>query len=115
MLALLPQYKEEVCAVKKGWLCLFTCLSTRAIHLEIAFGLDTDSFLTAFTRFTSRRGVPKEMISDCRTNFVGAVSDLKELVGKLDQNKIEQDTAYRDVKWDFNPLGAPHLLALTRL
>ena len=93
---------------QKRWLCLFTCLSTRAVHLEIAFGLDTDSFLNAFTRFTSRRGVPKEMISDCGTNFVGAVSELKELVSKLDQNKIQQDTAYRGVKWNFNPPGAPH-------
>lgn len=76
--------------------------------MEIAFGLDTGSFLNVFTRFTSRRGVPKEMISDGGTNFVGAVSELKELVSKLDQNKIQQDTAYRGVKWNFNPPGAPH-------
>ena len=38
------------------------------------------------------------MISDCGTNFVGAVGELKELVSKLAQNKIQQDTAYRDVK-----------------
>ena len=48
------------------------------------------------------------MISDCETNFVGAVSDLTELVGKLGQNKIRQDTAYRGVKWNFNSPGAPH-------
>ena len=48
------------------------------------------------------------MISDCGTNFVGAVSELKELVSKLDQNKIQQDTPYRGVKWNFNPPGAPH-------
>lgn len=48
------------------------------------------------------------MISDCETNFVGAVSDLTELVGKLGQNKIQQDTAYRGVKWNFNSPVAPH-------
>ena len=93
---------------QKRWLCLFTCLSTRAVHLEVAFGLDTDSFLNAFTRFTSRRGVPTEMVSDCGTNFVGAVSELKELVSQLDQDRIQQITAYRGVKWNFNPPGAPH-------
>ena len=93
---------------QKRWLCLFTCLSTRAVHLEVAFGLDTDSFLNAFTRFTSRRGVPTEMVSDCGSNFVGAVNELKELAGQLDQDKIQQTTAYRGVKWNFNPPGAPH-------
>ena len=77
-------------------------------HSSLAFGLDTDSFLNAFTRFTSLRGVPGEMISDCGTNFVGAVGELKELVSKLDQNKIQQDMAYRGVKWNFDPPGAPH-------
>ena len=93
---------------QKRWLCLFTCLSTRAVHLEMSFGLDTDSFLNAFTRFTSRRGVPKEMASDCGTNFVGAVNELKELVSELDKDRIQQSTAYRGVKWSFNPPGAPH-------
>ena len=86
----------------------FTCLSTRAVHLEVAWGLDTDSFLNAFTRFTSRRGVPKEMTSDNGTNFVGAVNELKELVGQLDKDKIQGMTAQKGVKWTFNPPGAPH-------
>lgn len=74
----------------------------------MAWGLDTDSFLNAFTRFTSRRGVPKEMISDNGTNFVGAVNELKELVGQLDKDKIQGRTAQKGVKWTFNPPGAPH-------
>lgn len=80
---------------------MWLCLSTIAVHLELAFGLDTDSFLNAFTGKTSRRGVPKEMIGDCGTTFMGAVSELKELISKLDQKKIQQDTAYRGVKWNF--------------
>ena len=64
---------------QKRWLCL----STLAVHLEIGFGLDTDRFLNAITGKTSQRGVPKEMIGDCGTNFVGAGSELKELVSKL--------------------------------
>ena len=92
----------------KRRLCVFTRLSTRAVHLEVAWGLDTDSFLNAFTRFTSRRGVPKEMISDNGTNFVGAVNELKDLVGQLDKDKIQGTTAQKGVKWTFNPPGAPH-------
>ena len=87
----------------KRWLCLFTCLETRALHLEMAWGLDTDTFLNAFTRFTSRRGVPKEVISDRGTNFVGAVSELKKLVSQLERQKLERKTAELGVTY-----GAPH-------
>ena len=89
-------------------MCVFTCLSTRPVHLEVAWGLDADSFLNAFTRFTSRQGVPMEMISDNGTNFVGAVNELQELVGQLDKDKIQGMTSQKGVKWTFNPPGAPH-------
>ena len=91
----------------KRWLCVFTCLATWAVHLEVAWGLDTDRFLNALTRFTSRRGVPKEMISDSGTNF-GAVNELKELVDQLDKERIQRTTANKGIKWKFNPAGGPH-------
>ena len=48
------------------------------------------------------------MTSDNGTNFVGAVNELKELVGQLDKDKIQGTTAQKGVKWTFNPPGAPH-------
>ena len=68
---------------EKRWLCLFTCLLSRAVHLEMAFGLDTDSFLRCLTRMASRRGYPKEIVSDRGTSFVGADRELRELVNQL--------------------------------
>ena len=56
---------------QKGYLCLFTCLATRAVHLEVAFSLDTDSFLNAVFRMASRRGFPEDVVCDNGTNFVG--------------------------------------------
>ena len=90
----------------KCYLRLFTCLASRAIHLELAYGLDTDSFLRAFDRMCNRRGVPEEMISDNGTNFVGVNQELCELRDRLLQNgKIEQSMRN---KWIFNPPSAPY-------
>ena len=55
----------------------------------MAWGLDTDTFLNAFTRFTNRTGVAKEVVIDCGTNFVEAVNELKELCSQLDKEKIQ--------------------------
>ena len=59
---------------------LFTCLTFRAIHIELANDLSTDSFLLALRRFRSRRGNPKLMWTDNGTNFVGASGELKEAI-----------------------------------
>ena len=93
---------------EKRYLCLFTCLATRAVHLEMAFGLDTNSFLNAFYRMSNRRGLPEELISDNGTNFKGADAELKELVAKLNDVQINQSIANKGIRWCFNPPLAPH-------
>ena len=89
---------------EKRNLCLFTCMAIRAVHLEIAFGLDTDAFLNAFYRMASRRGVPEEMYSDNGTNFKGTDNELRLLVAQLNNEKVNN----KGVRWHFNPPFAPH-------
>lgn len=50
--------------VTKGYVAIFVCLCTKAIHLELVSRLTTEAFVAAFTRFTSRRGLPSNMYSD---------------------------------------------------
>ena len=76
------------------------------MHLEMAYGLDTDSFLNAFYRMCMRRGLPKDITSDNGTNFVGAVKEL--LKDQLDEDQIMKEGANKGVKWHFNPPLAPH-------
>lgn len=93
----------------KRYLCLFTCLTTRAVHLEMSYSLDTDSFVNAFTRMTSRRGTPKYVVSDNGTNFVAAERELRELVQNLDRDRIvHATTGTQHIEWDFNPPASPH-------
>ena len=61
----------------KRYGCVFTCFSTRAIHLEMAVSLDTDAFINAFIRFVSRRGAPQKVWSINGTNLVGGHAELK--------------------------------------
>ena len=97
-------------AKAKRYLCLFTCLNTRAVHLEMAYSLDTDSFINAFIRMTARRGTPTYVVSDNGTNFVGAERELRELLEKFDQDKIINATTrpHHCIEWKFNPPSAPH-------
>jgi len=89
----------------KRYLCLFSCMATRAVHLEMAYALDTGSFMNAFWRFTHRRGVPSEMTSDNGSNFVAGEKELRELVTNLDQESLIDHTS---IVWKFNPPYSPH-------
>ena len=63
----------------KRYICIFNCLATRAVHLEVVPSLDADGFLQAFQHFSSRRNVlPTDIYSDNGTNFVAAAKSLKK-------------------------------------
>ena len=68
--------------------CISTCITTRAVHLEPAYQLSTDSFIQAILRFTARRGNPHLIVSDNGINFVGASRELITKVNQFDHHKI---------------------------
>ena len=94
-------------SASKRWGVIFTCLNCRAVHFEIAFSLNTDSFLAAFTRFTARRGVPSVIFSDNGTNFVAAEKELQDMVQRIDANQVQHK--YPSMKWNFLPPHASHM------
>lgn len=69
---------------EKRWGILFKCLTTRADHIELLNSMDVDAFLLALHRFIARRGRPKEILSDCGTNFRGAKRELQEAFAALE-------------------------------
>jgi len=93
----------------KRWGCLFTCLTTRAIFLELVPSLETDDFIMALRQFVNRRGPPEVIRSDRGTNFVGAERELKEAIEGWNNAKIYQELQQKGVKWTFHPPTAAHM------
>ena len=92
----------------KRWGCLFTCMTTRAVHLELADSLESDDFLLCLRAFFGRRGHPQEMYSDNGTNFHGAEAELTRCLKELDQERIYGLLSPLKIRWHFNPPSAPH-------
>ena len=63
----------------KAYIVIFTCMISRAVHLEVVTSLSENDFLNAFTKFCARRGCPRIMYSDNATNYVGASKTLKDI------------------------------------
>ncbi|XP_045455994.1 uncharacterized protein LOC123665778 [Melitaea cinxia] len=94
----------------KGYICLFVCMSTRAIHLEAVTDLTSQAFIAAFRRFVARRGRCAHLMSDNGTNFVGAAKELKELFTKTMNNvtkEVAELLANDGTTWHFIPPRMP--------
>ncbi|KAI4881114.1 hypothetical protein NFI96_016565, partial [Prochilodus magdalenae] len=96
-------------AHSKRWAILFTCMSTRAVHIELIESMDSSSCINALRRFFALRGPAKQLRSDRGTNFVGASAELSmrpddpKQVGTL---KYLHDNG---CTWEFNPPHASHM------
>ncbi|XP_063912654.1 uncharacterized protein LOC135129432 [Zophobas morio] len=97
----------------KGYVAVFVCFSTRAVHIELVCECSSLAFLNALKRFISRRGQPHELHSDNGTNFVGANRYLKELFQlfrtKSFENVVLKSLTNMGINWQFIPPHAPHM------
>ncbi|XP_062557968.1 uncharacterized protein LOC134222837 [Armigeres subalbatus] len=86
----------------KRWIALFTCLTIRAVHLELVHTLSAESCKMAFRRFIARRGAPAEIYSDRGTNFVGSSKELRREM-EIIEGQLEETFTSPNTKWVFNP------------
>ncbi|XP_062597368.1 uncharacterized protein LOC134258800 [Saccostrea cucullata] len=95
----------------KRWAILFTCLTTRGIHIEVVEELSSSSFINAFKRFEAIRGKVTQICSDQGTNFVGAINDLKIDSSGLNiaDRKIRNFLYECGTTWKFNPPHSSHM------
>ena len=94
---------------EKRYVLLVTCLTTRALHLELVTSLDTDGFLMALRRFIARRGRPKLIMSDNGTNLVAGERELRDCIREWNQDQIVNELCQRQIEWRFNPPTASHM------
>jgi len=93
----------------KVYLCLFICMATKAIHLEVVTDLTADAFVASLTRFISRRGDVKHLFSDNATNFVGAARQLRKTIENLlQQEPTQKYLTEHEISFHFIPPRAPH-------
>ena len=104
-----PFYVKEGRKEMKRWGCIFTCLSSRAIHLEVTTSLSTDTFINALRRFISLRGSVRELKCDRGTNFVGASRELKLALTEIDDERVRQHLIDHSCDFVFNPPDASHM------
>jgi len=104
-----PLYVTVRRSSEKRYGVLFTCLATRAVHIEIARQLDVDSFLMAWRRFIALRGSPAKVWSDNGTNLVAGEQELRLGIERLEKSEqLEEEMTNRGVHWHFSPPLGPH-------
>ncbi|XP_046868658.1 uncharacterized protein LOC124461150 [Drosophila willistoni] len=92
---------------EKRWGVIFTCLTIRAVHIQLACSLDTASCIMCIRNFINRRGTPREIYSDNGTNFKAAEKIICDKAQTINFNAVQP--AFDDIKWKFNPPAAPHM------
>ena len=94
----------------KGYIVVFVCFSTRAIHLELVSDLTTATFISAYRRFVGRRGVCRRLYSDNATNFHGADNELQAMFQRASDfyQNVASVLANDGTDWVFIPPSAPH-------
>lgn len=87
---------------------IFTCLALRAVHIEVAASLATNSFINVLCRFLARRGQVKELCSDNGTNFVVADRELRRSIEQWNHSQIHEELLQRGIKCILNPPTGSH-------
>ena len=98
-------YRSEI----KRYGVLFTCLTSRAVHIEMLHNLETSCLINALRRFQCRRGEVRKYFSDNGTNLVGAEKELKVSFKVFSQDELIKYAAKGNADWSFIPPKAPHM------
>ena len=89
---------------RKVWICLFTCLVTRAVYLDIVSDLSTATFIRCLKRFAARQGLPRKFLSDNGKTFKAAAKFLSVV---FKDEAVQEHLVSQGSQWIFNIERAP--------
>ncbi|XP_033228812.1 uncharacterized protein LOC117180423 [Belonocnema kinseyi] len=94
----------------KGYIAVFLCCSTRAVHFVVESDYIENGFLAAYTRFVSRREISKILSSDQGTNFIGAHVNLRDIFSSASKQStfVASVLAADGTECRFNQPGVPY-------
>ena len=96
-------------AQSKRWAIIFTCLTTRAVHIELIEEMSSSSFINALRRITAIRGPIKIFRSDRGTNFIGATDQIGIKSINVEDTKVKQHLDNTGSVWKFNSPHSSHM------
>ena len=96
-------------ATAKRYGAIFSCLTTRTIHIELVGDLSTNKFMLALRHFICRRGYSSRINSDNGTNFIGAERELGHTLKMLNQKRVHNQLIAKKIEWIFSPPLSPQV------
>ena len=97
--------KEDKGPKYKVWMIIYSCGSTRAIHLEAVKSRNIQDFLDANSRFMDSEGIPTSFISDHEGAFKKG-SFLYEQVAK--SKRVRKEFSGKRISWQFYTEKSPN-------
>lgn len=94
--------------INKRYGVLWTCLTSRAVFVDLADSLSSEDFLLAFQRFAAIYFAPVVIYSDNGRNFIGAEKEFTSSVADLEKNEVSSFFRTSRITWRFQPPEAPH-------
>ena len=92
----------------KRWAVMFSCMCTRAVHIEVIEAMSSSSCINALRRFFAIRGPAKQIRSDQGTNFIGACREHKMDKPSSSSETMEKYLQEHNCTWVFNPPHSSH-------
>lgn len=104
---LIEKYRGAT-TIRKGWIAIFVCMVTRAVHIDVVTEQSAMAFIMCFERFIARRGHCNKLYSDNGTNFKGAFKEIRAAFKEWHKPSVQDHLNKKGTEWKFMKPFASH-------